>query len=174
MPDARYAFECQRRMGFIVGRIQRHVANRREMIESQQAGNDSREGGEGGATIMRQMSVYVPRKRGEWVRPRPPRPCCRRSVHTTTTPPASAGDATRGWCETTRPEKGLFVPSGGRGGGGGGGWLSREGRGAGWVIAHVQLTARSARPATVRRLQHNDGPVRVLLGVRHPVPVSDL
>ena len=42
MPDARYAFECQRRMGFIVGRIQRHVANRREMIESQQAEENER------------------------------------------------------------------------------------------------------------------------------------
>eukprot|EP00964_Phaeocystis_antarctica_P131000 scaffold94867_cov63-Phaeocystis_antarctica.AAC.8 len=58
-------------MGFIVGRIKRHVAARRERIESQQAGGDSGGGGEGGASIMRQMSCYVPRKRGEEVRPRP-------------------------------------------------------------------------------------------------------
>jgi len=57
-------------MGFIVGRIKRHVAARRERIESQQAGGDSGGGGEGGASIMRQMSCYVPRKRGEEATPR--------------------------------------------------------------------------------------------------------
>ena len=53
-------------------------------------------------------------------------------------------------------------------------WRRGGGRGAGKVIVRAQLTARSARPATVRRLQHNDGPVLVLLGVRLPVPVFDL
>jgi len=54
-------------MGSIVGRIKRHVASRRERVESQQAGI----GGEDGTGVMRQMSYYVPRKRGEEAGQRP-------------------------------------------------------------------------------------------------------
>ena len=55
-------------MGTIVGRIKRHYISRKERMESQQAGG----GGEDGTGVMRQMSYYIPRKRGEEVHPPTP------------------------------------------------------------------------------------------------------